>query len=413
MTNTNNPIVSSFLCSVIGAGAILVLVASTAAQAAEWRIEPVLRLAAEFDDNADLTIVTVEEQDISGYVIDASARFAYSSPVTSFFVTPQLKFRDYGEPDFDSDDTFLRFSFDRKFKSSNFRFSGTYGDELARTGERADAGDLNVDDLEEIPDDDSGRVFVRGRRERLQLTPRYTFKLSNVSSLGAGIKYVDTTYEEGLQGLLNDSTDTRADITYRRAWSDRHTAIVQGTYRTFDSECPTCLDSVTGYGLNFGFENRLSETTIFRLTIGAENTELESGEDSVNPIANMSLTRRLETITLFAQYQRVISGGGGGSLAARDIINLRFQRQLNDRIGAGIFVRAYSTTAIEEGPVNIDERDYVQLGAQFIWNWTETFSVEVNYRYTIIDRERIGESANSNNVMLWLNWRPTPFVRSR
>ena len=148
--------------------------------------------------------------------------------------------------------------------------------------------------------------------------------------------------------------------------------------------------------------------------IGAENSELSSGSDDVNPVGNIMLTRSLETITLFAQYSRVISGGGGGALTARDNINIHFRRQLNDRIAAGLGVRAYSTTALEDqGLINVDERDYVQLRALFIWSLSQTVSLDVDYRYTIINRELIGESANSNNIMVWLNWRPTPLVRSR
>ena len=78
---------------------VLVLFVTGSGQAAEWRIEPELRIAGELDDNADLTDVTIDEQEISGYVADINARFIYDSPVTDFFMVPQLVFRDYGEPD--------------------------------------------------------------------------------------------------------------------------------------------------------------------------------------------------------------------------------------------------------------------------------------------------------------------------
>jgi len=415
MTKKSIAIVCNILRPVIGVSAItlLTVLAGVEVRAAEWRIEPALRVAAEFDDNADLSIFTDEEQDISGYVADVSARFAYTSPVTSFFATPRFVSRNYGEEDFDSDDQFLRANFRRDFRSSMFGIGFNYGRELARTGERADAADLEVEDPDDIPVDDSGRVFIRGRRERIEVAPRYSFSLSEKSSLGIGVRHTDTSYDEELSGILNDYTDTSSNLTYRRAWSSRNTAIVMGTYREYESDCPTCFDKSTGYGLSFGYESRLSETTTLSAVVGAENTELESGIEEVNPIVNVSLSRRMKTINLFAQYRRVISGGGGGSLASRDIINLNFRRQLNDRMTAGLGVRAYSTNALKEGPVTFDERDYVQLRALFIWKLNETVSFDVEYRYTIINRERLGESANSNNVLLWLSWRPIPIVRSR
>jgi len=39
--------------------------------------------------------------------------------------------------------------------------------------------------------------------------------------------------------------------------------------------------------------------------------------------------------------------------------------------------------------------------------------LEANYRYTFLDRSTLGESANSNNVTIWLDYRPTPIIRSR
>jgi hypothetical protein len=166
-------------------------------------------------------------------------------------------------------------------------------------------------------------------------------------------------------------------------------------------------------GFNAGFERTLTETTRFRAIVGLEETDQGVSESDVNWVADVSLRRRLQTITLLAQYRRTVAGGGSGSLNARDSINLNFTRQLNERISAGLGVRAYQTTALNDANVNFDERDYLQLLAQFTWNMTQTWSLEANYRYTFSDREVLGESANSNNVTIWLNYRPTPIVRSR
>ena len=399
--------------AIIGCVTAMLTFAAADVFAAEWRIEPRFGIAGEVDDNAVLNIVTVQEQEISGYVVDATARIQYSSPLTEFHFTPRFLYRDYGEPDFDSNDGFLRFGLERLFQSSRFEFSGNFSDEKARTAERADAADLELEDPDDIPDNDSGRVFVRDRRQSLTLSPEYVFETSEKSSLGISLRYIDVTYEDALAVLLNDYTDLRSRLTFRHAWSPRNAFILAGTYRTFESDCPTCTDAVSGFGGRIGIESRLSETMTLRALVGAETTELESGEDDTSPMAEISLLRNFETMTLFAQYQRSISGGGGGSLSARDQFNINFRRQLTDRIAAGLGVRAYKTDALESGVITVDERDYVQLRALFVWNLSETLALETHYRYTILDREVAGESANSNNVMVWLNWRPTPIVRSR
>jgi hypothetical protein len=116
---------------------------------------------------------------------------------------------------------------------------------------------------------------------------------------------------------------------------------------------------------------------------------------------------------MLAQYRRSISGGGFGNLAARDQINVNFTRRLSELISAGLGVRAYQTNALHDAAVTFDERDYIQLRSQITWHMTRTWSVDVNYRYTFIDRSELGESANSNNVTIWVNYRPKPFIRSR
>jgi hypothetical protein len=393
--------------AIVSVGAICVVVAGMSSALADWRIEPGLRLGGEYDDNAILDFRTDLEQEISGYIVEGVARFAYDSQLTDFFATPRVRYRDYGDPDFDSTDTFFNFSFDRNLRNSNVGIRGSYADELVRTAERSDA-DLELDDPDQVPDDDSARVFLRDNRQRLEVVPYYSYRLSNISSLGLDASYVDVTYDEGLMGLLNDYTNARGNVTYRRDWSQRNTAILTGTYRQYESEGREAIDS---YGISGGFENRFSEKTVFRATVGAENTQLDTGKNVVEPVANISIVRRLETITMFAQYRRVISGGGGGSLTARDMINLNFTRRLSDTISSGIGVRAYTTTALEEGTITVDERDYLQLHGQFTWNLSRTISLEANYRYTILNRQLLGEAANSNNIMVFLNWRPNAVGR--
>jgi hypothetical protein len=371
----------------------------TPIQAAEWRIEPLIRVAGDFDDNAVLTPRTDVDADISGYIIDASAKFAYSSEITNFFVTPTLRSRDYGDPFFDSDDQFLGFNFDRNTQSGNFRIRGNYDRQSVRTAERSDA-DLEIEDPDEIPDDDTGRIASRNTRETLRLWPAWTYRMSEISSFSARLNFTDTSYDDRIPGVYTDYSNARADLSYQRRWSPRNTAILNGFYREY---MPELGDDGTGFGFQAGFQRSLTEKTQLRALAGVEE---------INWVADVSLSRRLQTITLLAQYRRSISGGGSGTLYARDAINLNFTRRLNERISAGLGVRAYQTTALEN-TVNFDERDYLQLRAQVTWNMTQTWSLEANYRYTFSDRELLGESASSNNVTVWLTYRPTPIIRSR
>ncbi len=394
---------------IISVIALAIVVAAPAAHAQEWRIEPVLRAGYESDDNANLNILTIEEADISGTLLEGSARFSYNSPTSVFSATPTILDRDYGEEDFDATEEFFDLRYSYTGQSSRFRFRGSYASELARTAERLDT-DFDIEDPDEIPDDTTGLVQIRGDRERIDIFPAYSYQLSDASAIGFDIRYTDVSYEQQFVGLLNDFENTRANVRYSRDWSARTKAIFNVTYRTYEA---AGSDSVSGYGVSGGIERRLSEKTRLRVIAGLENTDLIGGDSEVDPVGEITLTRQLETIRLLAQYRRVISGGGSGNLTNRDVININFTRDLTQKVGAGIGVRAYSTKSRSNSGATFDERDYVQLRAQFFWNLTETFQFEANYRYTVLDRQTIGESANSNNISLWMNWRPTGFSSTR
>ena len=371
-------------------------------QGAEWIIDPQVRAAASFDDNATLSFRTDNEESISGYILEGSARFAYRSEVTDFFVTPILRFRDYGDPRFDEEEQFVRMQFARETQRNDFNVRANYDREAVRTAERSDA-ELDAEDPDEIRDEGTGRVFLQGRRERIELIPTWRYRVTDASTFSMRLSYRDIQYENKFAGLLNDYSNGRANVAYQRAWSPRYSAVVGGTYRLYK---PDGREEVTSYGLRAGVIGDLSENTRLRVLAGFETVENDIGESVRKPVGDVSLTRRLQTITLLAQYRRTISGGGSGTVSSRDEINLNLTRRLNERISAGLGVRAYATNALEGDVVNFDERDYVQLRAQFVWNLSRTWFIDANYRYTFINREIIGESANSNEVTIWLSYQP-------
>jgi hypothetical protein len=384
---------------------LALVLAAPATYAQQTTIEPVLRAGYELDDNATLSILTIDEPDISGTLLDASVRFGYRSPTTTFSATPRVLDRNYGEEEFDSTDEFFIMRFDRRWQSSQFLFRGRYAKELARTAERVDT-DFDIEDPADIPDDSTGLVQVLGDRERIEVVPTYTYNISDASTMGVDVRYTDVTYERQLATLLNDFANVRANLNFSRDWSPRTTALFGLTYRTYQADGSP---SVSGYGVNGGIERLLSEKTTLRVVVGLENTEIIGGSSKIDPVGEITLIRRLETIKLLAQYRRVVSGGGSGNLTVRDVININFTRDLNERVSAGIGVRAYATKSQQEGLGTLDERDYVQLRAAVVWHLSRSFSLEANYRYTVLDRVNIGEAANSNNITFWVNWRPSGY----
>jgi len=386
---------------------ILAAVAPTTVQA-QWTIEPIIKVGAERDDNATLTVRTDDILDVSGFLYDISARFSYQSALTNFYITPQLLSRNYSDhPEIDSDDIFVRSLWSHQRRSSLLRLGLRYDNQTVRTAERAGV-DLDVDDPDEIPEDDTGFVGFQDTRERLRITPSWAFDFSNAMSMRISLDYLDTTYDESLQLFLNDYTDTRLTAALNRDFSERTTGIALLTGRQYEvSNSPNDTD---GVGLMVGFQRSLSETTITRVLVGFEDTDSNISELDPTFIADISLRRRLETVNFLAQYRRSVSASGSGRLSVRNSINLNLSRMLSERITAGLGVRAYDTDSLDD-VLTIDERNYVQLRAQFIWGLSTNFSIEADYRYTFQDRAALGESSNSNQVNLWFSYRPNSIDR--
>lgn len=382
--------------------AVIVPVDSAVAQ--DWRFEPTIAVGAEYDDNATLDIRTDEEVELEGYLVDLRALISYSSPKSRFSFEPIWRSRNYSdEPDFDSDDVFLTSRYAYTGNANSFGFRVNFDDQAIRTAERSDS-DLDIEDPEEIPENDSGRTFRNGTRENWRFVPYWRYQISDASSFGATMRYVDASYKDQVVQTLNDYTDLRLNLDYKHRVS-AVTALVYGlTARDYESDSADA--GIKGYGIFGGFDRAMSSTIQMKARIGVEKTDTPNVETDPEVVGSIGLTRNIKTINLFAEYRRSIQASGTRSLSIRDQINLNFRRRLSEKISAGLGARAYKSRGFGDGS-SIDDRNYVQLHASVLWYLKPTFTIETEYRYTVLDRlGAISEGSNSNRVNLWFTWQP-------
>jgi hypothetical protein len=384
---------------------------------ADWQFDPILRAAWDFDDNATLSPRTDEEIDLSGYLAEASLDMIYDSDRSYLSMRPILRTRNYGDDeevdDWNSDDQFFELLGTYRGDRNSFRITGDFSREAVRTAELADA-DLDTDiDPDDIADDQTGFLDTSQRRNRYVLAPRWTHEFSSTSSLETGLRYLTTSYDEteGFQSLF-DFTDISFRMQYRANFSQRNAATFSLRARDFNTD--RFAGDRQSYEVSGGYVRRLSETTQFRAKIGVESVEQEEveGLPSISidpqPTAELTLSRSLETVRFFAQYRKRVAGSGRGNLTARDEINLRFKRDLNERVTVGLGARAYRTDTIS-GIQNT--QDYVQIRGQVTWRITRSFSMQGDYRHTVIDRGGLQGAADSNRATIWFSYQPNPVGR--
>ncbi|HNP35126.1 MAG TPA: hypothetical protein PKK10_04680 [Woeseiaceae bacterium] len=371
-----------------------------------WTFEPVLRVGAESDDNAQMAFRTDEEIKLEGFLADLAATVKYESRRDQFEIEPRVLIRNYSdEPEFDSDDLFFRSLYQHQLQNSDYGFALFFDRQQVRTAERADT-DLDAEDIDEITDDDSGRVGLMGERNRWRLLPNFSHQFSPKSSIDANLAYYNVRYDDVVSGFLTDFDDLRLDLAYRYAYTETTTGILLGSGRDYETKDDLLPRKLNGYGAQVGFERALSDTTTVRALIGMESTDL-TNQDRVNEVVGeLVLRRQLQTIRLLARYQRLVNASGAGRLSIRDSLSLNATRNLNERMSAGLGLRAYQDDPL--GVSNaVEQRQYVQVRARFTWYLATSFSTELDYRYTVLDRgDLIGEGANSNQINIWFSYHP-------
>jgi hypothetical protein len=384
--------------------------------AADWQFDPVIRAAWDFDDNATLSTRTDDEVELSGYMGEASLNLIRTTERSYLSMRPTVRTRNYGddieEEEWNADDQFFDLFGIYQGDKNTFRIFGDFSREAVRTAEIADA-DLDAEaDPDEISDDQTGFVNTSARRNRYRLAPRWTYRFSGVSSIESELVYLTTSYDDDDQSSnLFDFTDISFRTEYRRNFSERSSGVFSLRARDFNSD--RFGGDRQSVELAGGFVFRLSETTQFRARLGLESVEQEdvglpTTSIDPQPTVDLTLMRTLETIRFMAQYRQRVNASGFGALTARDEINLRFSRDLSEQVTVGLGARAYSTSTIS-GVANT--QDYVQIRGQVVWRISRSFSVQADYRHTVIDRTSIDGAADSNRMTVWLSWRPNPVGR--
>ena len=380
------------------------------ALAQRWQIQPQLKVGAEYDDNSTLSSDAATTREIEGLRLEGALDINYATERTTFNVRPRLSSRQYDEePDIDSNDQFVDFNWRHQLIKGEFGIRGNFANESVRTAERSDPI-LDEDNPEEIPEDDSSIVFTRGDRDRFLFAPEFSYEISERTSFGIQADYLDVSYDGPISGVLVDYSDIRAEAGFSRRLTERTSGFVGVGVRRFDNNSNN--EDYDGIGAGMGFQTRLSETTRIRGEVGFEEAELTStGESESIVVANFSVVRTLQTVTLLAQYSRSIAPGGVGQVSERDSLNFNVRKRFSERVAAGIGLRSSSSDSIvSPSGATPTTRDYLQLRAQLDVALTRNLSVEANYRYADIDRGAAGESADSNSFVLWLVWRPNPIV---
>ena len=384
----------------VGRTGLALLILCSATASANWRAVPEAGAGVEYDDNTTLSVNTGQDTSVNGYVVDAGVDFINESPVSTFTFSPRGLFSRYDESTFDSNDYFADLNYSYTGQRSTFNIWSTYGNETVRRAEQAGV-DFNVQDPTQIPDDNSGRTFGTAKRQRVQFRPQWTYQAGQKSQIQLTLDYRNVTFDQNATTIYSDYDQTTGSAEYSYKFSPRSAFRFGGYYRQnhftlFDRD-------LNGHGAAVGIDHSISENTSLQINAGVDSTEDGLGENQNSPIGDISLIHTMETSRLLASYRRTVAGSSNGILQVRDSINLYYTRQVTQRFSIGGGVSAYHAGAVGNAATDLD-RDYYQIRALFTWNFTRTLSMDLDYRYTNIDRASETGTASSNLANLWFRY---------
>lgn len=369
---------------------------------ADWRATPTFGAGFESNDNANLTPDSALEESISGFGVNLGAVLAYQSQLTTFELKPSIDYEQYDESEYDTTNEFLKFELNNRGQRYRLRFRGDLSNEVIRQGELGNV-DFDAEDPSDIPVDDSGQTFSNNDRLRIVLAPEWQYDLTERANIGLFAEYVRTDFEEDPGQLGNDFAETEIGAEIGFDLSPRDNVGLQVYARETDFSGG---EDISGTGVGAFYRRSVSENTDLEFLLGVDQTEDINGEDESNPIGVVSFVRKYETGRLLGSFRRVVSGNGGGIVSVRDQLDLRGTRNLTERWSLGVGARAYQTDALQGDATAFDARDYVQVRGELAWRATQTWTIELNYRFTQLERDSFLSEADSNRFSLWFRYKP-------
>jgi hypothetical protein len=390
------------------------VLATPPAHSAEWSLQPDAGVGGIYNDNPRL-LENGNEEEVWGGFLNLRLIGQRRTQKSVFQFRPRLYFDRFDDSDEDSDDQYLDIYSVTRGQRNEFRFNGNISNQQVRRGEDADTAFAES----ELDDDDkstSGRIDRRRDRLRWRVKPEYVFALSQRTSLGASLEYIDVDYNNEQPGEALDYNDATAAIFIERSLSEKTRLRLTGFGSRYEADAIDNDSKSFGGGLQY--EKDVSETFSWYLAAGAQTTDIEAGPNSelddsqTSYLFRSGMTREWERTRLQIEIDRSVDPSGTGFLKTRDGLRLNLLQQLRPRWTGRLQAYVFTEDSVDNA-VDVNNRDYAQIEAAIGWQMSTAWSVAGSYRYTYQDYDDDPGDANANVFRLGFIYRPTGKIWSR
>lgn len=390
-------------------GFLVATIAPLAAVAQDWRIEPTVLAAYDYNDNIRLNDDSQsqgQDTDASGVAVELGADISRRAPTSLVRLRPWIRSTHYGT-DADSEDFFLDTLFRNTTPKSEWSFEARFQDEEVLSAEIADP-DFDDPDIDRPINDDSGLVTQENRRQRFVVTPRAAFRLTERVTLGLSAGLIDTEYDntQAFSGFQNSF----ADISLSRRVSEKDTVRLLLFGRRFEPDLAGIESD--SYGATLTYDRQITERYSTFVRAGYESIDTTSvvGGQSVDSsdgalLFGAGLRRQFEVSRLVLDAQRSVGPSGIAELLERNLVRARFIRDLSELTELRITARYQDTSSTADNSL-LSDRQFARVELDVDRRLTRAFSVIAGYAYTRQEFDGAGSEESSNAVYVGFSYNP-------
>jgi hypothetical protein len=364
------------------------------ALAQEWRVQPTFNFRASYDDN--ITLDPDAPESGLGSAVRAGVRAQRSTGNSTLGLLGGLSLNEF---------------LDNSDLSNVAAFTGADGSYLTPRGQYRLNLSLSTQSTLTSETATTGITDADGQQYRLGISPSWSYRLSERSTLGVNASYTQVFYDGVDDGSLSDYRSGNLSLSLSRSVTE--IAGVSGvvSYGRYESQ-GTASDS-ENLALQLGADYQLSETLSIDGLFGLRRTEVTSPdvsgrsvtEDSTGPTFSLSLQQRLARGGgLNVRLLRELTPSGAAEVLDTTSVQVGYSYPVDERLRLNLSSRAYRNRQ-PGGETSASDRTYADAQLGLSYQMSPSWSVVVGYRHRWQKLEEEPDSAQSNEVSLSLAWR--------
>ena len=384
-----------------------------------WEFAPNLRASGGYDDNLNQNNDNPED----GYEYNLSGMLGLRRLTETSSILGQIRteFVDHaGTTAYDSEmNQFLNLSGGYNINELNRLGLGIrYDRDHTGTTQQADSRDITdpggsdtegTDPADDV-DTDIGLVREQLRRERFSIAPSWQHGFSEATSIQLAYSYLDVSYENDAEqsGLTNYTMHTPSlSLAHRLSEQNQLTISLDANYYEADDTGR----KYDAYAIRSGLERSFSETLSGVISVGVRQLTSEDAngddEDDFGGLFRAEVSKTTETGSITASAERRLVPSGSGSIQQSDVFQFRWRIGMSPRTSVYLnttYLDSERDSSSDSGIANT--RKYFTLQPGIIRRLSETWSLDLHYRFRWQERSGNTQDSDSNGVFLAINYKP-------